>query len=59
MEPITIIADRVRVKTYDNPDDFAVQVKTGIYSIEGLTKLLTAPKGTYKVTFELMEKDKG
>jgi hypothetical protein len=54
MEKITILADKIRIKTYDNPDEFAVIIKTGVHSLNSLVKLMTELKAetNYKVTIE-------
>jgi len=54
MEKIEILADKIRVKTYDNPDDFAVQIKTGKHSLAGLIRMMAEikPETNYKVSIE-------
>lgn len=54
MEKIEILADKIRVKTYDNPDDFAVQIRTGKHSIAGILRLMAEvkPEVNYKIVIE-------
>lgn len=54
MEKIEILADKIQPKTYDNPDMFAINIKTGRHSIAGIIRLMAELETgkNYKVSIE-------